>query len=102
MNARMGDDRETALMFAVIYGLRDCVNFLIKSGADVNLKDKVGNTALICAAIHDEEKCIDLLIEAGADVNTPYFTARTGQTTPLVECIKCGIPLIVSEPSYMR
>ena len=39
---------------------------------------------------------MDLLIEAGADVNTPYFTARTGQTTPLVECAKRGTSRIVS------
>ena len=77
VNARMGDDRETALMFAVIYGLRDCVKFLIQSVANVNLKDKVENTALICAAIHDEEKCIDLLINTGADVNVVVENGNT-------------------------
>ena len=91
----------TALSMAAGNGQCGSMKCLIEAGASVNVFHELAEPALISATrfhkISDVVKCIDLLIEAGADVNTPYFTARTGQTTPLVECIKCGIPRIVSK-----
>ena len=80
------------------YGSMKC---FIEAGASVNVFHELAEPALISATrfhkISHVVKCIDLLIEAGADVNTPYLTAMTGQTTPLVECIKFRTPRIVSK-----
>ena len=91
----------TALSMAARNGQYGSMKCLIEAGANVNVFHELAEPALISATrfhkISDVVKCIDLLIEAGADVNTPYFTARTGQTTPLVECIKFRTPRIVSK-----
>ena len=56
----------TALMWASEYGNLEAAKLLIENGADVNAKDKYGDTALIEAG-HLE--VVKLLIENGADVN---------------------------------
>lgn len=61
----------------------ECVDALIKSGADVNVGDDGGSTALHCAAMSkNTKKLISRLIEAGAKVNakdseglTPLYCA---------------------------
>ena len=83
----------TALSMAAANGQYGSMKCLIEAAANVNVFHELAEPALISAThfhkISDVVNCIDLLIEVGADMNTPYFTARTGQTTPLLECIKC-------------
>ena len=93
--------QRTALSMAAERGQYGSVKCLIEAGANVNIFSELIEPVLISAArfhkISDSEKCIDLLIEAGANVNIQCFDRRTGQTTPLLECIKLNIPRIVSK-----
>ena len=50
-------------------GRTEWVEELIKSRADVNMKDIVGRTALINAAEYGRIDCVRLLLKAGSDVN---------------------------------
>ena len=49
----------------------DSINIkkIVKSGADVNEVDKIGETALMWAVYNDYVDIVKLLINAGADVN---------------------------------
>ena len=42
---------------------------LIKKGADINAKDKYGNTPLITAAIYNNGAVLKMLLDAGADIH---------------------------------
>ena len=64
----------TALMWASEYGNLEAAKLLIENGADVNAKDKYGDTALIEAG-HLE--VVKLLIENGADVNAKNEDGKT-------------------------
>ena len=57
---------KTALMWASQGGHIDIVKLLIESGANMNIKDKYGETALIIAYKHDRQKIVDLLKNYGA------------------------------------
>ena len=57
-------------------GHNDCLEEMIKAGADVNIINLDGDTALMCAALTGQGHCLSTLIEAGADVNianTDYY-----------------------------
>ncbi|HVF28783.1 MAG TPA: tetratricopeptide repeat protein [Pyrinomonadaceae bacterium] len=57
------------LILAAARGSAETINSLLKSGADVNAKDKFGQTALIYAAGHGYADVVKALLVAGADVN---------------------------------
>ena len=66
------------LQDASVRGHCECVNTLIKTGADVNMMDTSGRTPLMLVlnAENDDDdssissyKCVGLLMNAGADVN---------------------------------
>ena len=59
---------KTALMEAVKCSV-DCIDFLIKAGADVNVKTTIEGTTALLEATKTKLECIPLLVEAGADVN---------------------------------
>jgi len=59
---RMGS---TPLHFAVMYSRRDAISLLISEGADVNAKNKYGDTPLHKSS----DFVVELLIEKGADIN---------------------------------
>ena len=77
----------TALMFG--YSNLNFVQKVIQVGADVNWKDKDGNTALNLAADLGEVECVEKLIESGAEINsgdeTPLMTAAENGH---VDCVK--------------
>ncbi len=75
---------QTILMGAAIEGNLECVQFLIKAGADVNHTGTDMNTALAFAAYVSALDCLKLITEAGADVNN----ANKFGVTPLM-CAAC-------------
>ena len=67
-----GSDSDTALLVAVTNDHYECVDSLLKAGANVNADISCGRTTLFYAVIFERNSnnpCIDLLLEAGADVN---------------------------------
>lgn len=84
------------LMKAAYYGHVKAVSHLLKSGANVNARDKDGRTALLLAAANlmrrssDEFSVVDFLVHWRADVN---IAANDGET-PLLAAIRAGeLPL---------
>ena len=78
------NDMYTGLARAAMYGQYDCVDVLLKAGADVNMFVNMGYTALMYAAQSGSHSCVELLIQAGADVNirnTKVNTALTSAAT---------------------
>jgi ankyrin repeat protein len=71
-------DGNTPLLLAAIYAGPECVELLIKKGADVNAKNKLGATPLHRAATNYEKA--KLLIDAGADVKVKTKSGRTPLT----------------------
>jgi len=65
---------------------RDMAAFLIKKGADVNYKDKNGETSLHLAAAYGKVMIAELFIEKGANVNA----ACTAGWTPLHQAAMKG------------
>src|SRR5262249_51060934 len=77
VNARDADGN-TPLLLAAIYAGPECVELLLKKGADVNAKNKLGATPLHrCATNYEKAK---LLIDAGADVKVTTKAERTPLT----------------------
>lgn len=69
LSLRFGDEDESALETAAIYGDVDVMRAIVRHGVDVNARDSEGFTALHAAAENNQEGAIDVLIAAGADVN---------------------------------
>ena len=71
------EDGFTPLIFACKCGHLPVVDFLLKNGADVNLKDKMNHTALMWACYNDDITIILSLIKNGVHVNVACngFTA---------------------------
>ena len=64
---------------------KECTDFLISEGADVNFKDRNGCTPLHLVALHGNVDCSLSLISAGADVNKKN---KEGET-PLMKAAHC-------------
>ncbi|ORV99582.1 ankyrin repeat domain-containing protein [Mycobacterium kyorinense] len=63
------DDGRTPLHRAIDLGAEDLAVFLVSVGADVNLRDRWGNTPLWRAVYHapGTDAIVELLLERGAD-----------------------------------
>ena len=80
-------DKETLLMEAAKMGEDEKLEYLLKSGADVNSRDKHGCTPLVYADRYGHNKCIDLLLHARADVAVLWdFYPRTPPMLGLTWC----------------
>ncbi len=73
---------------------------MLTRGADVNAKERRGQTALMWAAADGHTEVVELLIKAGADIRatlpdsgfTPFFfAARNGRTDVVRALLKAGI-----------
>lgn len=71
---------------------REALRALLKTGADVNVKDGDGSTALLWVSHWDDTESADLLIRAGADVNaandlgaTPLWAASMNGSSAMVQ-----------------
>ena len=61
------------------------VHFLLENGADLNSKNKNGETPVYVAIEFNQKKCLALLLQKGADVN------GCGENwTPLTKAIDCN------------
>lgn len=93
----------TPLRIAATAGHGNCVDFLIRKGAEVDLVDVKGQTALYVAVVNGHLESAQILLEAGADPNgsrhhrsTPvYHASRVGRADILKALIRsdCGDPL---------
>ncbi|UCE71194.1 MAG: ankyrin repeat domain-containing protein, partial [Nitrospiraceae bacterium] len=70
-------DVKIDLKTAAFAGLTEKVNSLIKDGANVNEKDKSGETALMAAALMGNTEIVIRLLEHGADVNAKDMNGET-------------------------
>lgn len=59
-------DNITALIFAIVNNNTEKAELLIKAGANVNIKDRMGKTALDYAREKNNTKIEQMLIEYGA------------------------------------
>lgn len=80
VNSRDGDTGETALHIVTRRGDLTWVGFLLGKGANMNAKDREGNTPLIIATIARWSEGIALFAKLKADINTQN---RLGETALL-------------------
>jgi hypothetical protein len=59
------------------YGHVECARLLINRGADINKKNKKGNTALIVTSGNNHRNCINLLLDCGANVDSANYVGNT-------------------------
>lgn len=67
----------TPLMYATISNRSRACKFLIKNGADINIRDDVGNSCLIWAACRGCRDSMRELLKLGADVATTDAQGRS-------------------------
>jgi tetratricopeptide (TPR) repeat protein len=84
----------TPLELAVLGGRKDVVESLIAKGADINAKNKYGDTPLITAVFNNKTEMAELLIAKGADINaknpiglTPLHLAAGGGLKEVAELL---------------
>lgn len=65
------------LLVATMEGDLAAIKNLVSRGADVNAKDRYGDTALMIASIKGDSEIIRYLIDKGADVNTQNTEGNT-------------------------
>ncbi|GAB5367358.1 hypothetical protein AAMO2058_001223500 [Amorphochlora amoebiformis] len=76
-----GEAGWTALIYGAMYGRVQIVRYLIEFGrANVNRRDKYGNTALILAARRNHLDTVRVLASCGANVNIPTTNGDTALT----------------------
>jgi ankyrin repeat protein len=110
---RGGESKEelnTRLLECVKSGDLECVKDALRAGADVNIKNRFGDTALLVAVSYRKLELVKELIKAGANVNEKKLhgipvlivACIEGRTTEIVkELIKAGAN-INSQDNYGR
>ncbi|MEO8403194.1 MAG: ankyrin repeat domain-containing protein [Chitinophagaceae bacterium] len=76
------EDGDNVLMYAALYSTADCMELLLKKGADPNAKNNLGETAMLWS-INDTEK-MKVLVRYHADVNAKTIT---GNTALIAACV---------------
>lgn len=70
INYQAPPNKMTPLQTAIIKGNAEICHLLIKAGADLELKNKLGNTPLMTALYKQDAALIKLLVAGGADVDS--------------------------------
>jgi ankyrin repeat protein len=81
-------DRGAAIGNAAAAGHTKIVELLIRAGANVNLRDKLGFTPIASAAYAGYGEIVELLIDAGADIQAP---AGSSQSYSALEYAQMGL-----------
>jgi ankyrin repeat protein len=100
-----GPDGTTAIMWAAANDDLELVRALIKSRANVTLRNQLGTTALTEAAIIGSAPVVDALLKAGADPNTKnpdgetplMAVARTGRIEAAGRLLEAGADINAKE-----
>ncbi|KAK8071399.1 hypothetical protein PG997_011602 [Apiospora hydei] len=72
-----GENRQAAWHHAAHHGDMETAEVLIKSGADPNIKDRLGETPLMVTASWADIQMLERLLDCGADVNMQTFKGTT-------------------------
>jgi uncharacterized protein len=75
---------------AITDGDLDAVRALVRSGADVDARDRHGQTALMLAAHRGHRSIVELLVESGADLNV---TAKYNLSALMLAIVAGHVPI---------
>ena len=104
-NMNVPVDVKSALVCAADRGQTKVLNYLIRSGADVNYHDSRGMTAFYAAAKNGHTDCVKRLVESGADVNkqdrdgyTPLMAAaENGYDNCVIQMVEVGADVNITD-----
>jgi ankyrin repeat protein len=77
VNEKTQDTESTPLHFASWEGYADIIKYLIEKGAEVNAKNRMGQTPLYCATVLRKINAIRCLIEKGANISLKTNDGKT-------------------------
>ena len=90
MASRRRGGLDAALMKAAESGHLQCVDILLKVGADVNKPDRENHTPLLKASQNGHHQCIEALVKAGAFVDRHGVNNLTALCLALdhIQCVE--------------
>ena len=97
-------DKNAAIVSASERGHQQCIESLIRRGADVNTTNAWGDTPVKCAVDKGHVECVNLLIKAGADVNklnnvggsAMIGAAQNGNEECVISLVEAGADVNIS------